>query len=473
MISIFMQHFSNMMNFFKKSLLSLLILGSLSACSVFPTKQPSTPTAFQNIEKNRHEYQLENGLKLIVKEDHRSPVVISQIWYRVGSNHEPEHLGGISHLLEHMMFKGTNKVSSADFEKLIAKFGGSNNAFTSHDYTAYYEVFPANRFNLALELEADRMTNLQLKQSDFDSERLVVMEERRQRVEDNPQAVAYEQFLKMAYPNSPKGESVIGPMAEIEAIRLDDLKHWYNTWYAPNNATIVIVGDVNPDNVFAQVKKYFGNKQPKTLPKPPILTQNAFRGYQEKTINLPVNVPTLMMAYNLPTITTAKNPKTAYSLSLLTDVLDGGMSARLEKNLVRDQQLLASVGVGYNVFAQGDGLLTIQATPRTGVTLEQAKQAILTEIEKLKSQPILQTELNRAKTNTFSSLIYSQDSLSGQAQIIGSFNSIGLDDRMIYQLPTIFDKIAEKDIQKVAKKFLIHDNLTVLNVVSDKKVDKE
>lgn len=460
----------NMQNFIKKSLMTVLVFSTLSACSHLPTfaEKKSAKAPLIAPEKHRHTYQLDNGLKIIIQEDHRSPVVISQIWYKVGSNHEPKNLGGISHLLEHMMFKGTNKVSASDFERLIAKFGGSNNAFTSHDYTAYYEIFPANRLSLALELEADRMSNLQLKQSDFDSERLVVMEERRQRTDDNPQAVAYEQFLKIVYPNTPKREPVIGPMAEIENIRLDDLKNWYNTWYAPNNATIVIVGDVNADEAFHQVKKYFGDKVAKPLPKPPILTQTAFRGYQEKTVKLPVNVPSLIMAYNLPTLTTAKNPNTAYSLSLLSEILDGGLSARLEKNLVRDKQILASVGSSYNAFSAGDGLFTIQATPRDGITLAQARQAILAEIETIKTKPILDSELERAKTSTVTGLVYSQDSLTGQAQMIGRLNSIGLDERTIYQLPIIFEKIDKKDIQKVAKKYLKHENLTVLNVISDK-----
>ncbi|ELA08440.1 insulinase-like peptidase [Moraxella macacae 0408225] len=416
---------------------------------------------------NRHEYRLDNGLKVIIKEDHRSPIVMSQVWYNVGSDDEPEALGGISHLLEHMMFKGTKKVSSNDFEQLIAKFGGKNNAFTSHDYTAYYEIFPANRLNLALELEADRMTNLQLQQADFDSERLVVMEERRQRTDDNPQALAFEQFMQMVYPNSPKGESVIGPMAEIQAITLDDLKKWYQTWYAPNNATIVIVGDVKAKEALAQVKKYFGNKKPTQLPNRPSVQQKAFRGYQEATTKLSVQAPFVLMAYNLPTLTTAKDPNTAYTLALLNNVLDGGLSARLEKNLVRQRQILAAVASNYSAFHRGDGVLMIQATPRDGVSLEMAKQAIIDEIEALKTQTILDSELKRAKTTTMTGLIYSQDTLTGQAQMIGSLSSIGLDDRLIYQLPTIFDKINQQQIQQVAKQYLTKDNLTVLKVVKD------
>ena len=477
--------------------LSLVAAISLTACSTTPATLPSptnsstatltkqsasttpinkTPVSTsqqlqQSIDSTRHEYTLDNGLKVIIKEDHRAPVVISQVWYRVGATDEPEHLGGISHLLEHMMFKGTKNVSAADFERLIAKFGGSNNAFTSYDYTAYYEVFPANRLGLALELEADRMTNLQLNEADFVAERQVVMEERRQRTDDNPNARAYEQFSKLAYPNSPRGESVIGPMDEIAAISLDDLKQWYQTWYAPNNATLVIVGDVNPEQALAQVKQYFGDKQPQTLPTRPSVRQTGFRGLNETTTNLPVQVPSLLMAYNLPTLTTATDPKTAYSLSLLSDVLDGGLSARLEKHLVRDKQLLASVGSGYSAFSRGDGLLLIQATPRQGVSLEQTKAAILAEIEALKTQPIATRELERAKTNTLTELIYSQDSISGQAQTIGSLTSIGLDDRMIYNLPSVLDSINESDLHQVASKYLTHENLTILNVVNGKVVN--
>lgn len=425
------------------------------------------PDFNQQIANARHEYTLDNGLKVIIKEDHRSPVVMSQIWYKVGSDDEPTKLGGISHLLEHMMFKGTKTVSSADFERIVSKFGGSNNAFTTHDYTGYYEIFPANRLGLALELEADRMSHLQLKAPDFTQERQVVMEERRQRTDDNPNARAFEQFSKMAFPTSPKGESVIGPMKEIEAITLPDLQNWYRTWYTPNNATIVIVGDVTPDTALAEVKRYFGNKISVATPARPSVRQAGFRGYQEQTAKLPVQVPSVIMAFNVPTLTTADDPKTAHSLSLLAEVLDGGLSARLEKHLVRDKQILASVGSGYNSFDRGDGLFMIHATPRAGVSLEQAKQAVLAEIDALKTQPILPSELSRAKTNTITGLIYGQDSISGQAQIIGSLASIGLDDRMIYDLPTIFEHINEQYLHTVAKKYLANENLTVLNVVGE------
>lgn len=444
-----------------------------------PTSEPNhNPSTLNLNQSGRHEYQLDNGLKVIIKEDHRAPVVMTQIWYKVGSSDEPKDKGGISHLLEHMMFKGTGKISGTDFERLIAKYGGVNNAFTSYDYTGYYELFPANRLPLALELEADRMTNLTFDANQFAKEHQVVMEERRQRTDDNPLAKAYESFRLLAMPNSPKGESVIGPMDEIKSISLDELKHWYQQWYTPNNATLVIVGDVNPEEALTQVKRYFADKKSRSIPSRPTVSQSGFRGYQQTTSKQAVQVPTLIMGYNVPSLWSTKSSKDdenaksgfkadsnhIYALSLAQDVLDGGLSARLERRLIREQKLLASIGTSYDPLDRGDGLFLIQATPSAGVSLAQAQQAIMTEIERLKTDPILPEEINRAKTNTMTGLIYAQDSMAGQAQIIGSLQSIGLDDRLLASLPQQLDSVRPLDIQQVAKTYLVKDNLTVMYV---------
>ncbi|MGP4717544.1 M16 family metallopeptidase [Psychrobacter sp. T6-6] len=431
------------------------------------TSQESQPSALAMDMSGRHEYQLENGLKVVIKEDHRAPVAMTQIWYRVGSADEPTDKGGISHVLEHMMFKGTTDVSSDDYERLIAKFGGVNNAFTSYDYTGYYELFPANRMPLALELEADRMKNLTFDDKEFAKEHQVVMEERRQRTDDNPLAKAYESFRLLALPDSPKGESVIGPMSELESIKLSDLTDWYKTWYAPNNATLVIVGDVQPQDVLAQVKRYFGTLAPSDVPKRNAVTQKGFRGYQKVESEQAVQVPVLLMGYNVPSLVTAgaNDEKQAYALSLAQDVLDGGLSARLESRLIREQGLLTTVGTSYDLLDRGDGLFLIQATPREGVNLEQAQQAITSEIEKLKTDPIAADEISRAKTNTVTGLVYAQDSMEGQARMIGSLQSIGLDDRLLAKLPTKLDSISVDDIQAASKKYLVKNNLTVMHIV--------
>ncbi len=449
----------------------------LAACQTLTSNAtPENISAPQNNEASsalaidlsgRHEYQLDNGLKIIVKEDHRAPVVMTQIWYNVGSTDEPLDKGGISHLLEHMMFKGTSKVSSDDYERLIAKFGGTNNAFTSYDYTGYYELFPANRLPLALELEADRMTNLLFDADQFAKEHQVVMEERRQRTDDNPLAKAYESFRLLALPNSPKGESVIGPMSELESITLAELKDWYRTWYAPNNATLVIVGDVEPTEVLAQVKRYFDQLKTSKLPARPAVTQQGFRGYKKVDSEQAVQVPVLLMGYNVPSLLTvgAGNEKQAYALSLAQDVLDGGLSARLESRLIREQGLLATVGTSYDLLDRGDGLFLIQATPREGVSLERAQQAIINEIAKVAVDPIAADEISRAKTNTVTGLIYAQDSMAGQARMIGSLQSIGLDDRLLASLPAKLDSVSVSDIQAASKKYLVTDNLTVMHVI--------
>ncbi|WP_201503690.1 M16 family metallopeptidase [Psychrobacter aestuarii] len=466
----------------------LLVTGALSACqstplaSATPTAQTgaSAPnstaakpaSAAQDLTMDlsgRHEYQLENGLKLIIKEDHRAPVVMTQIWYKVGSTDEPIDKGGMSHLLEHMMFKGTERVSSDDFERLIAKFGGTNNAFTSYDYTGYYELFPANYMPLALELEADRMMNLHFDAASFAKEHQVVMEERRQRTDDSPLAKAYESFRLHALPDSPKGESVIGPMSELESITLADLQSWYDTWYAPNNATLVIVGDVDPTATLAEVKRYFGSLPKRALPTRPSVRQDGFRGYKRLSERQAVQVPVLMMGYNVPSLVTAgtDGKKQAYALSLAQDVLDGGLSARLEQRLVREQGLLTTVGTSYDLLDRGDGLFFIQATPREGVSVQEAETAIQAQIDKLSTDPIGDDEITRAKTNTITGLVYAQDSMEGQARMIGSLQSIGLDDRILARLPAELDTVTTKDIQAAARQYLVKDNLTVMYVLPE------
>ncbi len=453
--------------------ISSSIQPAAASTTVATSEKAHSDSKLQMDLSGRHEYQLDNGLKVIIKEDHRAPVAITQIWYRVGSTDEPIDKGGLSHLLEHMMFKGTSKVSSDDYERLIAKFGGVNNAFTSYDYTGYYELFPANRLPLALELEADRMTNLLFDEEQFAKEHQVVMEERRQRTDDNPLAKAYESFRLLALPDSPKGESVIGPMSELESIKLSELKDWYKAWYAPNNATLVIVGDVQPEAVMTQVKRYFGELKPSPLPKRPDVRQQGFRGYQKVDSEQAVQVPVLLMGYNVPSLLTvgSGNENQAYALSLAQDVLDGGLSARLESRLIREQNLLTTVGTSYNLFDRGDGLFLIQATPREGVSLEQAQQAITAEIDKLATEAIQADEIARAKTNTVTSLVYSQDSMQGQAQIIGSLQTIGLDDRLLATLPAKLDAVSVADIQAASKKYLVKDNLTVMYIIPPKNAD--
>ena len=297
------------------------------------------------LARTTFETTLKNGLKVIIREDHRSPIVMTQIWYGVGSSDESGNLLGISHVLEHMMFKGTQKVPDDEFTRLSRIYGGRTNAATFTNYTNYYQLYPKKYFPLALELEADRMSNLVLKQQDFDPEIKVVMEERRQRTDDNPRNLAYERFKWIAYPTSHYRQPVIGFMKNLQNIRLEDLKHWYQTWYTPNNATLVIVGDVNAEQALKQIEKYFGGIAKKQLPNRNDVLEYDRVGYRHMQVHLPVQVPSLFMAWNVRSIATAKNPQDAYALTIIQSLLDGGISARLQDRLVRDKKTLTAIRV--------------------------------------------------------------------------------------------------------------------------------
>ena len=428
-------------------------------------KQPASNTATApqiKTQAKTYEETLRNGLKVIIQEDHRAPVAMTQIWYKVGSTDEmPDELG-LSHALEHMMFKGTSKVPGEELSRISGKFGGETNAFTSNNYTGYYQQYPASYVPLALELEADRMHNLQLRQQDFEPEMRVIMEERRQRTDDNPNALARERFRLMAYPTSPLRQPTIGHMKNLEALKLDSLKRWYEQWYVPNNATLIIVGDVDPAKIMNDVYRYFGDIP--SRPTPPRNDVNEFQHFGERQmdLSLPVQVPALYLAWNVDSLGTAAKPEQAYALTLLSAVLDGGLSARFETRLIREQRILSAVSCNYDPFSRGGALFTITAIPEQGKTLEEARAAVLKEIEKLKTDPITSEELSRVKTSYLADLIYSQDSIAGQAQLIGSLESNGLSYKLVNQLPQQLDKLSVPYLQDIAKQYLVNDNLSTL-----------
>jgi zinc protease len=440
----------------------------LTACAA-PTTRIANPTRMTSPPLQSYEETLANGLKVIIKQDHRAAVVMTQIWYKVGSSDETSDETGLSHALEHMMFKGTPTVPSEEFSRINARFGGSNNAFTTDDYTGYYQLYPANRLGLALELEADRMQHLVLKDDDFSQEMRVVMEERRQRTDDNPKSVAYERFRLMAYPTSPLRYPVIGHMKNLEKLKLTALKRWYEQWYTPNNAVLIIVGDVNPTEAMQHVRQYFGDIPSRSTP--PRADVNEFLHTGERTMNLflPVQVPALYMAWNVPSVSTASDPNDAYALMLLQAVIDGGLSARLEQRLVREQRLLTAVNSSYSGFERGASLFMVTAIPDQGHTLAEARRAILAEIEKLKTDPITPEELARVRTNYLADLTYDQDSISGQAQLIGQLETAGLSHHLVEQLPDRLSQLSVPFLQDVAKRYLTADSLSTLYLAPEAK----
>ncbi|WP_250850271.1 pitrilysin family protein [Acinetobacter sp. ANC 5378] len=421
------------------------------------------------LARSTFETTLKNGLKVIIREDHRSPMVMTQIWYGVGSSDESGNLLGISHVLEHMMFKGTNKVPNDEFTRLSRIYGGSINASTFTNYTNYYQLYPKTYFPMALELESDRMSNLLLRQQDFDPEIKVVMEERRLRTDDNPRSLAFERFKWIAYPTSHYRQPVIGHMKNLQNIQLEDVKKWYRDWYTPNNAILIIVGDVDSENALLQVQKYFGDiPARKTPPRNDVLEFDRI-GYRHMELNLPVQVPNLYMAWNVPSLVTAKNPKDAYALTIIKSLLDSGISSRLQDRLVRDQKILTAISVSYDPYSRGDSLLSISTLPTDGVSLLDAEKAIQSEIDLLKTELIKPEEVERVTAKFVSNLVYSQDDVAGQAKMIGNLEINGLSFRLMDELPKHFETVTPQDIQRVANIYFSRDNLSTLYLSPENK----
>lgn len=408
-----------------------------------------------------HEYQLENGLRLIVKEDHRAPIMVSQVWYKVGASYEYDGITGLSHVLEHMMFKGTKQHPSGEFSRIIAENGGRENAFTSSDYTAYFQTMEKSRLPVSFELEADRMRNLLIPDEEFQKEVRVVMEERRMRTEDNPQALTYEQFNATAFVTSPARIPTIGWMNDLENMAVADLRDWYQKWYAPNNATVVVVGDVDPDEVLALAKKYFGPLKPSdiTLPKPRKEVKQL--GEKRLVVKAPAELPFLVMGYKVPVLLDAENQWEPYALDVLAGVLDGGNSARLASQLVRDSEIAASAGAGYDLYDRLGGLFILQGTPSSGHSVKELEDALLAQIKKMQDEPVTQTELERVKAQIRSSKVYELDSVFYQAMQIGMLETVGIDWRELERYSGEIDKVTPEQVMQVARKYLVADQLTV------------
>ncbi len=408
-----------------------------------------------------HETTLSNGMKVLVKEDHRAPVVVSQVWYKVGSSYEDNGITGISHVLEHMMFKGTRKHAAGEFSRIIAENGGRENAFTGRDYTAYFQQLEKSRLPISFQLEADRMRNLTLPEAEFRKEVEVVMEERRLRTEDNPRALTQEQFFATAFVSSPYHNPIVGWMADLKNLSVNDLKTWYGRWYAPNNATLVVVGAVNANEVFEMAEKYFGRLKPSAVqplkPRPEIPQL----GMRNITVKAPAKLPYLLMGYKVPVVNTAVEEWEPYALEMLTGILGGSNSARFPRELVREKQIAAGVNVGYDLFARQDDLLVIDATPAEGRSIEEVRGAIKAQIKSLKTELVSEEELARIKAQVVAHKVYEQDSVFYQAMQMGLLETVGLGWQKLDEYPKRIRAVTPEQIQAVARKYLVEDGLTI------------
>ena len=413
------------------------------------------------------QFTLDNGLKILVKEDHRAPIAISMIWYNVGSTDEPGGITGISHVLEHLMFKGTKKYPSGFFSKKMAERGGEENAFTTSDYTAYHEKIAAVHLEAAFKLEADRMHHLLFNNDEFNKEMHVIEEERRLRTDTNPQALALERFLAAAHLASPYHHPVIGWMSDLKHMTIHDAQKWYQRFYAPNNATLVVVGDVKPSDIYIQAKRYFGNIPPHPHPKRKAQKEPPSLGMKSVLIRAPAQIPMLILGYTVPSLVTvnADLADTPYVIELIAGILEAGGSGRLNAHLVQGKQIAGAVAINYNKYARYPTQFSILGVPNTTHTLNQIKDGILNEINVLQNTLLTESELKQIKTRLIAQKTSDQDNIYTQDVELGVLETVGLGWKTGEQYVTKINQITPSQIQETAKRYFQEKNMTQAKLI--------
>ncbi|MCR6630019.1 MAG: insulinase family protein [Magnetospirillum sp.] len=424
-------------------------LATLALASGLTASLPAAAQVF-----NPTTYQLANGLQVVVVENHRAPIVSHMVWYRVGAADEPAGKSGIAHLLEHLMFKGTPTVPPGEFSKIVARLGGRDNAFTSSDYTAYFQNIAADRLEAVMQMEADRMRNLTLDDQNVVTERAVVLEERRSRTDNNPQALLSERVEAALFLNHPYRRPVIGWGSEIAALTREDALDFYKRWYAPNNAILVVAGDVEPEKVRALAEKYYGPLKAEQTPariRPEEPPQVAARTV---TLEDPrVQQPSWNRTYIAPSYN-APDKAAPYALEVLSEILGGGATSRLYKSLVVDQGLAANAGAWYDASAVDMSTFGLAATPRPGVDMAKLAAAMDKEVRLVLDKGITPAEVDRAKARLRANVAYARDSLHTGARVLGEALTTGQTVADVEAWPSRIAAVTPEQVNAAAKAVL-------------------
>jgi zinc protease len=374
---------------------------------------------------------------------------------------EKDGTSGVAHVLEHLMFKGTKNLKSGEFNKRVAEAGGRDNAFTSRDYTAYFQIVPKAALPEMMKLEADRMANLKLEPQEFASEIKVVMEERRLRTDDNPLGLVYEALSSTAFQAHPYRRPVIGWMDDLEHMTWQDARDWYRQWYAPNNAYVVVAGDVDHREVFRLAQKYYGSHKPQALPERKPQNEPEQAGVRRVTVKAPAKLPYLAMTWKAPKLRDVHKDRDPYALDVLAAVLDGHDASRFAKNLVRGSRVAQSAGAGYDGTLRGEATFTLDGQPAEGKTVAELEAALRAELKRVQDEGVSAEELARVKTQSIAAQIYKRDSLMAQAMEIGGIEASGLNWRDIDLLLEKLKSVTAEDVQAVAKKYFSDDTLSI------------
>ncbi len=435
-----------------KKLIAILFIIFLIPITVSADASPVKNNASNGVK----EYKLDNGLKVLIIEDHKAPLATFQIWYKVGSRNEPAGKSGISHLLEHMMFKGTPKYGSKEFSKIIQKNGGMDNAFTTKDYTVYHQMLASDRIELSIELESDRMKNLIMDPKEVVAERNVVMEERRMRYEDDPQSSLFEEVIAAAYKSHPYQWPVIGWMADISSIEREDLFNYYRRYYSPDNAFIIVAGDVKPEEVIKKIRASFNDIPPYSDKRQVTSKEEEQKGERRVYLKREAELPYVIAAYHTPGFPS----EDSYALDVLSMILSGGKSSRFYRSLVYEKKLALNAYADYSGLYKDPFLFLLAATAVPGKDIKEVEDALYTEVEKIKKELPQEREVQKAKNQIEASFIMGQDSLFFQARITGMFEMIGGWELKEKYLEGI-RKVTHDDVSRVAGKYLREENRTV------------
>jgi zinc protease len=411
------------------------------------------------------EFMLKNGMKIIVKEDHRAPTVAHMVWYKTGSMDEQNGTTGVAHALEHMMFKGTKTLKPGEFSQRVAALGGRENAFTSKDYTGYFQQIEKSKLEKVMSLEADRMAHLVFDKEEFAREIRVVMEERRWRTEDQPIPLVYEALNAMAFTAHPYHHPIAGWMSDLQSMTVQDAKAWYDRWYAPNNAVMVVTGDVDARQVLALAEKHFGKIPRKAVPETRLQEEPPQRGVRRVTVKAPAENPYVVLAFKVPTLRDVEKDNESHALDVLAAILDGYDNARLNAKLVRTDRVANSAGAGYSNIARGPVLFLLDGTPSNGTTTEQLEKLLRAEVERIAKEGVSEQELKRVKAQLIAGQIYKRDSIFGQAMEIGTLEMSGISHTKIDRIIDKLKEVTAEQVQTVAQKYFGDDALTVATLV--------
>ena len=420
-----------------------------------------------------HQYTLANGLTLLVKPDPRAPTAVSMLWLRVGAMDEVDGSSGLAHMLEHMLFKGTPSLAPGEFSRRVAALGGRENAFTNRDSTAYHQQIPAAQLSALLQLEADRFAHNQWSDEEFAKERQVVTEERRLRIEDNPRAQLGEALNAAMYQASPYRRPVIGWMSDIGAYTAQDARDFYQRWYVPGNAALVVAGDVDPQQVYRLAEQHFGAIAARPLPprKPQVEPPQA--GLKRLELKAPAEQALVALAFKVPGLASLDpaapsraSDDEALALTVLAAVLDGYSGARLERALTQGPERVAdSVSAANSLLGRGPKAFYLQGVPASGKTAGQVEAALRAQVAQIARDGVSQAELERVKTQWMASEIYKRDSVMGQAQELGHYWVQGLPPDTSERLIERLRGISAAQVQAVAAKYFGDDQLTVATLV--------